>query len=80
MAEAATASTIEFLTWVSLRPRTYAETMEAWRSTCPRLSVWEDALMNKLVEVVESADTMDHCQVVLTASGRATLTSVSRPD
>jgi hypothetical protein len=36
---------LEFLTWVSSRPRTYAETMGAWRSTCPRHTVWEDALV-----------------------------------
>ena len=30
--------TEQFLAWVADRPRTYAEAMEAWRSTCPRLS------------------------------------------
>lgn len=29
---------------LALRPRPYAEVMEAWRTTCPGLSVWEDAL------------------------------------
>ena len=33
---------IQFLAWVAERPRNYAQTMEAWRSSCPRLSVWEE--------------------------------------
>ena len=61
----------EFLTWISQRPRTYAEAMQAWRSTCPRHSVWEDALLDSLIEVVEDGETMDQAQVVLTARGQA---------
>jgi hypothetical protein len=64
---------LEFLTWVSYRPRTYAEAMGAWRSTCPRHSVWEDALMGGLIEVVESGATIDQDRVTLTAQGRAKL-------
>lgn len=41
----------EFLTWVSSRRRTYAETMEAWQSTCPRLTAWEDALGDGLIRI-----------------------------
>lgn len=41
----------QFLAWVAERPRSYAEAMEAWRSTCPRLSVWEDALGEGLVRL-----------------------------
>ena len=26
--------TVQFLTWLADRPRTYADVMEAWRSTC----------------------------------------------
>jgi hypothetical protein len=73
MPEAISSLTLEFLTWLSVRPRTYAETMQAWRSTCPRHSVWEDALANGLAEVVETGDSMDQCPVALTASGRAKL-------
>ena len=39
------APTLELLDWVSIRPRTYPETMEAWQSHCPRLLIWEDALL-----------------------------------
>ena len=38
----ARALTIQLLEWLSRRPRTYAEVMDAWRTTCPRLSIWDD--------------------------------------
>jgi hypothetical protein len=51
--EAATPSPalLELLSWVAARPRTYGETMEAWRTSCPRMSTWEDATLGGLVEV-----------------------------
>ena len=63
--------TLELLTWISNRPRTYAEAMEAWRSNCPRHSIWEDALADGLIEVVERGGTLDQSEVTLTALGRA---------
>jgi hypothetical protein len=57
--------TRELLTWVASRRRTYAETMNAWTSTCPRLAVWDDAVSGRLVEVVRGGS------VVLTPQGRA---------
>ena len=45
---AAAALTLQFLGSVG-DGRTYGETMEAWRSTCPRMSIWEDALSGGLV-------------------------------
>jgi hypothetical protein len=47
--------TEQFLIWVADRPRTYADAMEAWRSTCPRLSIWEDALGDELVRLEPGA-------------------------
>ena len=34
---------LDLLEWLSRRERSYAETMDAWRTSCPRLPVWEDA-------------------------------------
>jgi hypothetical protein len=42
---------IQFLSWVADRPRSYTATMEAWRTSCPRLSVWEDAVIADLVRL-----------------------------
>ena len=72
MQELVTLLTLEFLTWIASRPRTYAEAMEAWASTCPRNSAWDDALIEGLIQV-ESADTMSRSKVILTARGRAML-------
>jgi len=35
---------LDLLEWLAREPRRYAETMEAWRTSCPRLPVWEDAV------------------------------------
>jgi hypothetical protein len=61
------------LTWLSLRPRTYDETMAAWRTHCPRLSIWEDALADGLVRVIRGDDGRASAGVILTARGRAAL-------
>jgi hypothetical protein len=35
---------LDFLEWLATDPRPYAEVMEAWRTSCPRLTVWEDSI------------------------------------
>jgi hypothetical protein len=62
----------EFLTWVSSRRRTYAAAMEAWRSSCPRLTVWEDALLAGLIQI-ESGGPLQQSEVTLTPRGRSVL-------
>ena len=42
--------TVEFLKWVALRPRSYAEARNAWSSTCPLNCAWEDAISDDLVQ------------------------------
>jgi hypothetical protein len=51
MADSPSLIMIQFLSWVADRPRSYAETMDAWRTSCPRLSVWEDAVIAGLVRL-----------------------------
>ena len=31
---------LDLLEWVAARPRTYTEVMDAWRTSCPRLTIW----------------------------------------
>jgi len=64
---------LELLEWISDRPRSYAETMEAWRSTCPRLTTWEDAVIRGLVQVEWDGDATHDLIVSLTALGRSAL-------
>ena len=64
------APTLELLAWISERPRSYADTMEAWTSHCPRLTVWEDAIADGLVAVGREG-------VSLTAGGGEAFNPVS---
>ncbi len=34
---------LDLLEWIGPDSRPYAEVLEAWRTSCPRLPVWEDA-------------------------------------
>ncbi len=76
MAEPVGPLTLQFLAWVASRQRTYAEAMEAWQSTCPRHTVWEDALIDGLIRV-ESEGQLQPSVVALTPRGRAILTALS---
>jgi hypothetical protein len=40
---------LDLLEWLGPEPRDYHEVLEAWRTSCPRLPVWEEALARGLV-------------------------------
>jgi hypothetical protein len=48
MSQPASLIMVQFLNWVSDRPRTREQAVEAWHS-CPHISVWEDAVVDGLV-------------------------------
>ena len=73
MQETVSPGTLELLAWIASRPRTYADAMEAWRSTCPRHPVWEDALIGGLIEVSDGGARLDQTEVKLTLLGKAML-------
>jgi hypothetical protein len=56
----------ELLVWIGDRPRTYDDTIEAWRSNCPRHPVLDDAFTDGLVRVEGGV-------VLLTEGGRRIL-------
>jgi hypothetical protein len=66
MQATATAPTVQLLAWLDQELRTYAETIDRWKTSCPRLAVWEDALADGLVGV-------DGRSVVVTDAGRILL-------
>ena len=41
---------VDLLRWLQGSPRPYCEVMDAWRTSCPRLPVWEDAVAAGFVE------------------------------
>ena len=43
MTDTVEALILDLLDWLTIRDRTYEEVMDAWRTSCPRLPVWEDA-------------------------------------
>ena len=61
---------IDLLEWLTKRERTHEEVMEAWRTSCPKLPVWEEANDRGLV-ITE--DVNGRCVVRITSSGRALL-------
>ena len=72
MAESPELLMLEFLTWVADRRRTYDEAMEAWQSHCPRQTIWEDAIIDGLIQIEEN-ESPHSSEVVLTSRGRAVL-------
>jgi hypothetical protein len=57
---------LDFLEWLAPAPRPYAEVMEAWRTSCPRLTVWEDSLDRGFVA-------REGRTIAITAAGRVFL-------
>ena len=61
---------LDLLEWVALRERTYQEVIEAWRTSCPRLPVWEEANDRGLLATEHSNG---HTRVRVTPTGSALL-------
>jgi hypothetical protein len=70
MPEANVALLVDLLTWLAAGDRPYGEVMEAWRSSCPRLTIWEDALA---AAWIRRRSGVDGAQIGLTEDGRAWL-------
>ena len=44
MSGAADSLVLDLLEWVARQPRPYSEVIATWRTSCPRLTIWEDAV------------------------------------
>jgi len=40
---------LDLVEWVATEPRPYTVVLDAWRTSCPRLPVWEEAVERGLV-------------------------------
>ncbi|HUO93958.1 MAG TPA: hypothetical protein VMU22_13605 [Rhizomicrobium sp.] len=49
MSDPVDALLIDLVAWIARKDRDYPEVMEAWRTSCPRLPVWEEANARGLV-------------------------------
>ena len=66
------ALTRDLLEWVASGARTYHDALEVWRSSCPRHTIWEDALEAGLIDCRSG-------RLELTPAGRRVLGSAPRP-
>ena len=44
MAEPTDPLVLDLVEWIAREPRLYSEVIETWRTSCPRLTIWEDAV------------------------------------
>lgn len=45
-----TALTAQMLEWIATGKHSYREVIDVWKTSCPRLSIWEDACIDGLVD------------------------------
>jgi hypothetical protein len=64
---------VDLLEWIGPEPRPYSEVIEVWRTSCPRLPVWEEANARGFVERRHQAGIEARVQV--SPAGRAFLQS-----
>jgi hypothetical protein len=59
---------LDLLEWVAKETRSYADVMEAWRTSCPRLPVWEEAIDRGFLQrtMIDGRN----ATIVLTEAGR----------
>jgi len=62
---------LDLVEWVARQPRPYAEAMDAWRTSCPRFPIWEDAVDLGLIIRVDGDGRVP--MVDVTPAGRALL-------
>ncbi len=60
----------QLLTWLAREERPYADVMEAWRTSCPQLPVWEEANDRGFVDRTQASG---RAIVRITSAGRAFL-------
>jgi len=75
MSDAVEPLILDLLEWVATGERDYAEMMEAWRTSCPKLPVWEEANVRGLVTRIVSDGTP---RVAITEAGRMLLDGTRR--
>ena len=68
---------LDLIEWIGPAPRPYADVLAAWRTSCPRLTIWEDAVDAGFV--VRDGDGSGVPTVRATPEGLAFL-AANRPD
>jgi hypothetical protein len=76
MVEAADSLVLDLVEWVAREPRPYQEVIAAWRTSCPRLTIWEDAVDSGYV--ARAGANGSRAMVVVTDDGRKWLRAHGR--
>lgn len=58
---------LDLLAWIAAEPRAYDDVMDAWKTSCPRLTVWEDTVDARYVKVSFAGEGLR--QVAITGAG-----------
>ena len=67
---------LDLLEWIGRGARPYAEVIDAWRTSCPKLPIWEEANARGYLE--QSHDAGGAARVSVTPAGRARLEAGGR--
>ena len=68
---------LDLVEWVAASNRPYAEVIDAWRTSCPRLTVWEDCVDGGYVRRIQR---QGKPMVSVTDAGRSLLAAHGRGD
>ena len=66
---------LDLVEWIAREPRLYSEVIETWRTSCPRLTIWEDAVDRGYVARVTAAG---GTRVAITEDGKEFLRGCGR--
>lgn len=73
MSDAVEPLVLDLLEWIGGEPRAYSEVIEVWRTSCPRLPVWEEANARGFIERQHQAG--DEARVLVSPVGKAYLST-----
>lgn len=66
----------DLVEWIDTKPRPYVEVMQAWRTSCPRLTIWEDTIDRGYLRRVP--DRPGNPMIAVTRGGQAFLRTQGR--
>jgi D-3-phosphoglycerate dehydrogenase / 2-oxoglutarate reductase len=78
MSETVDALVLDLLEWIGPASRPYDEVLDAWRTSCPRLPVWEEANRRGFV-VRQPQPDGGGVLIAVSVAGQAHLRAARRP-
>ena len=72
----ADALVLDFVEWIAASPRRYCDVMDAWKTSCPRLTIFEDAIDQGLVQRCRIGGDLS---IETTEAGRDLLMKIRKP-